>query len=316
MTGTTEADSLSGCDLDGRSSRWKLIDRTEIHLPGSRLRTCRVQTTDGATLVLRTPYSAGDESSRMLLDNEIRALARLTRAFPGWRPRPFPALVGYAMDTLEPWALFHDYLGVPAREATDRLLGSDQRDFMVNVFDALAHLSQVEVVHGRLGLDSVRLDGDRIQLVLFEDAALVGEPDRRRTGRVTPETDTHAAGCLLYEAFTGSPPRDGQPDLTEVPLLASRLGDLFTVSGPVPEATEVLRRLGREDFPRIEGADELEAGRAAFDVARERKRPRPQPAPAPPPPSRRSSRLVVTLLSTAALLLVAVVCLVLIGVSA
>ncbi|MFF1609734.1 hypothetical protein ACFVYA_18315 [Amycolatopsis sp. NPDC058278] len=315
MSGTTEADSLSGCDLDGRPSRWKLINREEIHLPGSRLRTCRVQTTDGATLVLRSPYAAGDENSRMLLDNEIRALARLTRAFPDRRPRPFPALAGYAMDTLEPWALFHDYLGVPAREVTDRLLGADQRDFMVNVFDALAHLSLVEVVHGQLSLDSIRLDGDRIQLVLFEDAALVGEPDRRRGGRVTPETDARAAGCLLYEAFTGTRPA-GRPDLAEIPLLASRLGDLFTASGPVPEATEVLRRLGREDFPRIEGVDELEAGRAAFDVARERKRPKPQPVPAPPAPPRRSSRVVVTLLSTAALLLVAVVWLVLIGVSA
>ncbi|EOD67116.1 hypothetical protein [Amycolatopsis vancoresmycina] len=339
MTGTTEADALSGCDLDGRFARWKLIDREDLALPGSRLRTCRVQTTDGATLILRTTHADGDEGTRLLLDNEIRALARLTRAFPDWRPRPFPALVGYAMDVPRPWALFGDYAGVPVRTAADRLLGAQLRDFMVNLFDALAHLSLVEVVHGRLGPDSVRVDGDRVQLVLFEDAAFTGEPapltgdrvqlvlfedaaftgERGRLGAApaASRTDLVAAGHLLYEAFTGHPVRGGRPDLAEVPLLAARLGDLFTGTGPGPDAAEVLRRLGREDVPRLEGRDELDAGRAAFDLARRRKSPPKPPAPLPPPPSsrRRSSRTVALVAAAAALLVVAVL-VVLIGVSA
>ncbi|WP_033263064.1 hypothetical protein [Amycolatopsis vancoresmycina] len=317
MTGTTEADALSGCDLDGRFARWKLIDREDLALPGSRLRTCRVQTTDGATLILRTTHADGDEGTRLLLDNEIRALARLTRAFPDWRPRPFPALVGYAMDVPRPWALFGDYAGVPVRTAADRLLGAQLRDFMVNLFDALAHLSLVEVVHGRLGPDSVRVDGDRVQLVLFEDAAFTGERGRLGAAPAASRTDLVAAGHLLYEAFTGHPVRGGRPDLAEVPLLAARLGDLFTGTGPGPDAAEVLRRLGREDVPRLEGRDELDAGRAAFDLARRRKSPPKPPAPLPPPPSsrRRSSRTVALVAAAAALLVVAVL-VVLIGVSA
>ncbi|MEU0534993.1 hypothetical protein [Amycolatopsis tolypomycina] len=326
MTETTDPRTLDGHDIDGRVSQWKITGAEPLPAAG-RLAATRVHLADGATYVLRSPRGRADEQARRALDNEIRVLARLTLAFGTWRPRPFPALIGYDMDSSEPWALVGDYRGIPAREATAALLGTGLMEFTGGLFEALAHLPLAEVVHGGIGLDTVYVSDGRIQLVSFDDAGLIGEPGPRRSGPMAPDQDMLASGLLLYEVFTGTPASSTRPDLSDVPLLASQLPDLFAERRARPSAVAVMERLGRRDFPSVDGPDELDAGRAAFEEARRRKLPpepptvrtRSVPPPArpvravavppsaSPPKSSPTSRSTVVLLTIGVLLVLAAV---------
>ncbi|GLZ39072.1 hypothetical protein [Actinokineospora sp. NBRC 105648] len=302
MTETTDLLALTGRDLDGRTTTWELKRDGAVNLPGSALFTQRVLDTDGTGLLLRRPRRGGDAAAHRGLDNEIRALARLSRAYPGGR-RPFPRLVGYDMDGAAPWALLEEPRGKPGRSATNGLFPSAHVDFAVSVLDAVAHAALVEVSINGLALDTLYVEGKSVQVVSFEHALLFGEPrphqpDQTAPGPASDQHDLLAAGKVLYEVFAGVPAQSDRPDLSELAMLASRLPDLFAPDGSRPSAVALLVQLGRVEVPAPVRGDHLDAGRAAFQAARGRKLP---PTPAPPrragqpvPPARgpRPARLI------------------------
>ncbi|MFL6118862.1 hypothetical protein, partial [Actinophytocola sp.] len=243
MTEIADAATLVGCDLAGRPSSWAVKADQLVDLPSSALVTQRVRLADGTTLVRRSLRDGASDPAFWSLDNEIRALARLTRAFPDEERSPFPVLVGYDVDGLDPWALVSDYRGRPAREAVSGLLSSGQLDVVTGLFDALARMALVEVAHHALGLGSIYLAGTTLSIVSFEHAAFFGEPPTGRSGAAAgPADDLPDAGRLLYEVFTGEPARVERPDLSAVPLINARVADLFAEPHERPSAAEVLRR--------------------------------------------------------------------------
>jgi hypothetical protein len=313
-----ESAELVGRGLDGRTTRTTVTGVELVRLPGSALLTQRVRCADGTVLLRRSLRDGSDDPALPLLDNEIRALARLNRAFRASRGRPFPALVAYDMDSRDPWALVTDHRGRPARDAVGDLLGSGLVEFTADLFHAVAHLPLVELVHHRLDLDCLRLSGTAVQIVTFEHATLVGEP---RPGLPAadpadpahPADDVLAAGRLAFEAFTGHPLAGDPPDLSEVSLLAARLPDVFDpIPARRPTAADVVRRLGRTDLPTPSTSDDLGAGRAAFDRARRAKLP-PEPATPRPAatvstkPTRRPGPAVLALSAVAVLAVLALV---------
>jgi hypothetical protein len=306
MTEITESAVLVGRTLDGRPGRWEVKGDQLIELPGSALITQRVRTTDNTTLVCRSLSTEHDDAKRRLLDNEIRALARLTKAFPA--SHSFPALVGYDMDSRDPWVLVAEYRGRPASEVVSGLLRDDLEQLAVNLFRAVAHLGLVEVAHNWLSTGSVYLARASLQIVSFEHAAFFGEPKDGGSGTALPCGDILAAGKILYEAFTGARPLTDRPDLSDVSWLSSRLADVFAEPRGRPSAIDVMRRLGIADVPKVEVQDEMSAGRTAFDEARNRKLP-PQPEtirikPVAPPRTTLKSSAGKNVLLIAGLLLV------------
>ncbi|RSM69641.1 hypothetical protein DMH04_45810 [Kibdelosporangium aridum] len=274
MTEISESVVLVGRTLTGRTNSWEIKGDQLIAMPGSELVSQRVRTVDGTTLVRRSLPDELDDAKRLLLDNEIRALARLTHAFPA--TGPFPALVGYDMDSPDPWALTADWRGVPASDVVGGLLRAGLEQFAGSLFQAVAYLGTVEVVHTALRLDSLYLDGTSPQIVTFEHAAFFGEPRDDGRGPALAQHDVLAAGKVLYEAFTGVAAPPGRVDLADVAWLGARLPDVFGELNARPSAIDVVQRLGTGAVPVPAVHDELRAGRAEFDEARQRKMP-PQP---------------------------------------
>jgi hypothetical protein len=315
MATVTEIDDsaeLVGRTLTGEPGRWDVKSVQTLNLPASALIAQRVRDADGTILVYRSLPAANDVAARVLLDNEIRALARLSHAFPHAQPQPFPILVGYNMDTRDPWALVTDYQGNPAAEVVTNLMRPELGQFAGNVFRAVAHAGLVEVVHGSLSMNSLYMTSTSVQIVTFERAAFAGEPRPGRHGAAGREDDVLAAGKILYEAFTGFPPSDDQPDLTGVGWLRSRVADVFAPPRERPSANAVLERFGVRKVPEID--DDLASGRAAFDETRQREHPpesrtvRLPPVPDPRGRKRWSPRtmwLVVGLLLVVAALVLA-----------
>lgn len=315
MTEIANSAELVGRDLDGRTTRITVTGGELVRLPGSALLTQRVRCADGTVLLRRSLRDGSEDPALPLLDNEIRALARLNRAFRSSRGRPFPALVLYDMDSRDPWALVTEHRGRPARDAVGDLLGSGLIEFTADLFHAVAHLPLVELVHNRLDLDCLRLSGTAVQIVTFEHATLVGEP-RHGLPPADPADDVLAAGRAAFEAFTGHPLAGDPPGLAEVSLLAERLPAVFDPTpAKRPSAAAVLRRLGRTDLPEPSTSDNLRAGRAAFDRARRAKLP-PEPStastaapetPNQPGPGRRPGPAVLALSAVAVLAVLALV---------
>jgi hypothetical protein len=291
VTEIVDTAELVGRDVAGRAASWTVKADQLVDLPGSALLTQRVRTADGTTLVRRSLREGSDDPAFSLLDNEIRALARLARAFGDAEERPFPLLLGYDVDGRDPWALVTDYRGRPAREAVSGLLTSGQLELVTGLFGALARMALVEVAHNRLDLSGMYLAGTALSIVNFEHAAFFGEPRPGRSGVASrPQEDMVDAGRLLYEVFTGEPAYTDRPDLSEVPLLRTRLSDLFGEPRERPSAADVLKRfVAPASVPVLAAPDPLAAGWAAFDEARAKKQPE-RPAPPDSAPPRRSRR--------------------------
>jgi hypothetical protein len=273
LTEIGDSAKLAGCDLHGRPASWEVKGDQVLEVPGSALITQRVRTADDRVMVCRSLSATSDDRSFTLLDNEIRALARLTIAFGGDPSAPYPELIGYDMDSSEPWALVGDHRGRPARDAVTGLLKDGLHELTIRVLDLLVRMAVVEVCHGKLSLSQFLLDGTELQLTGFEHAALYGEPRVGFAGVAGPREDLVDAGRLLYEAYSGVPAHQGLMDRDEVPELYSLLPELFQErSEPEPRAVDMLRRLVTPDrLPVAVTPDALRAGREAFDIARRRK---------------------------------------------
>jgi hypothetical protein len=281
---TSDGAEFSGRGGDGRFRRWRLRFGDVVEVPGSALHTQLVTADDGMAYYRRSVGRQASPSHRQALDHEVRALSRLGQAFPDSRVRPFPRLVGYDMDTESPWALVTPYRGAPAQQRVGDLLSTGRNQLVTELFHALAHLQEAELVLCDLTLSSLFLSSADVQLVRFESAAMVAERRADGQGWACAGDDMTAAGHVLYEVFTGVRAGPETLRLQEVPLLAATLGDVFdSRRAQPPTAAAVLARLGRSDVPKADYQLGLAAGHAEFERLRSGKR-LPPPAADPPPP--------------------------------
>jgi hypothetical protein len=266
---------VPGRDINGQAREWRLQIGRRIDLPGSGLVTTTAELADGTPLVRRgLPADADSHTgAERLLDNEIRSLVRLARAYPD-RADMFPGTVGYDIDAVAPFLLVSRYRGLPAAEVATTLLDAQRIKFAGNLFRALVRLADVGLVHGRLRLSSMHADGPDVQIVTWEQAAVIGE--RRPDGEIAhPGDDVLAAARLLYEVFYGAPLHKPD-DLVNVPLLHSLLsGALDPDPARRPPADLLLERLGVAPDPDTRPAElekTLNSGRQRFEQIRQHKR--------------------------------------------
>ena len=161
-------------DVYGRLRDLELSDRGDFASPGSALEQHLAETASGALLIRKVvTQAAGRRDARCydLLDHEVRAGTRLGQVFGDRYPPELARLVGYNLDVEEPFLLMHFYRGEPAAGQVAQFDEAQRRQFQIGLLQALHLAAAAGVVHGAVGLTSLRWDGSRVQLVDFEAAA-------------------------------------------------------------------------------------------------------------------------------------------------
>lgn len=281
--------ALTGRGPTGRRTEWEVVIGERVTSPDPLLRTDRATLAeDGRTVLRRTlAMTDGDrlEPAERLLDNEIRALTRLANRYPAQHyPAGLPRLIGYDFDSAEPFALIDDYRGEAATTSVLHLVTEQRTALAAGLLRALADLAAVDLVHGAIGLASIRWDGEAAQLVDLGHAVAVGELRRTRvdspwvapdqpSSPACPGDDVWAAGLVIHQVFTARDKLDaGPPNLTdEQPFLRDLLAGVFAPSAADrPSAADLLRRLAIP-VPRplaLDADAAFQPGRAQFDLAR------------------------------------------------
>lgn len=241
------------------------------------------------------------------LDNEILAGLWLYRTT---RSRRYPAqisrLIGYVADSADPFALLDDYRGEPTADVAGHLTPAEQRSFHVSLMTGLRWLAEAGLAHCAIGLDTVRWDGDQVQITDFSQATVIGagrstlnrharQAPGLRAGPVTDRDDVWAALLLCYYVDTGQ-------EFTHTSQLAnwSSGGELAAEIAGGPQNCQsahaiLTSRLGADDpVPLGIGSDQAVAdGRDEFFRIRAAKHPgaaapfgsSASSAPPVPPPS-------------------------------
>lgn len=274
--------------------------------PGMLVQRVTVEN-DTGTFEARLLRPASAEALTML-DNEILAGLRLRRCLRDGHPAEVPRLIGYEADGDTRFALLTPYRGMPCGAHTARLLPEDLRRFQTSLLTGVRLLAAAGIAHRALGPETVRWDGDRVQLTGFGLAALHGEtratvgaapwsaPEQRPErvgGEVEERDDLWAVGLLIHLMATGGlppqargPSKDLPPDLP--PDLARLLDGVFAPVDRRPPVTELLRRAGVNDpVPHpVEPDPAVMSGRREFFQIRAAKHPGTVPdAPAAEPPA-------------------------------
>ncbi|MEZ4316155.1 MAG: protein kinase [Myxococcota bacterium] len=123
----------------------------------------------------------------------------------------------------QPGFLAMPFVGGPSlrdRIATGSLTPAQRRDGARQILDAVGHLQEAGVVHGRLRPSSFLFDGDRVVLGNLgipsidpdaePDPAYLA-PEISRGGPATLQSDRYAAAAVLHELVAGVPPPVGSP---------------------------------------------------------------------------------------------------------
>lgn len=312
----------------GKLGEKELAIRGEFVSPGSALDQRLVVAEHQVFLCKYVSRTSGERDPRLydLLDNEIRAGARLGQVFGGHHPPELSSVVAYNLDDEEPFVLLRAYIGDPAAGLAQQLDDATRRQFQIGLLRAVQLTAAAGVVHGAVSLNTVRWDGRQLQLVDFESAERVG--DRRRggsspacapeqvagSGEVDGRDDLWAAGLLIRSLYLGGFTNGSRPDRTRDPeLLRTLLDPVF--DNPIehrPHPADLLRLL-RVDSPLPPLADPetgLRAGRAMFDQISARKHGSAEPEPPPPVPKptggrlRRSIPFLTTMIAVAVAIIV------------
>lgn len=190
---------------------------------------------------------ATEPAARALLDTEAGTALRLHRLVDGTEFAPlFPRLIGYELDTDEPFLLYDPPRGATAAK-THVMSSTDQRVLARDLMLALCLLDGQGLVPRGISPANVLWDGTSLQLWGLEGVARVGRP-RSAWGRApysSPEqrlgegvTDSRdavwSAAQVLYRLVTGRPGHaDHAPaDLGEHRVLAETLRDAFAPGRP------------------------------------------------------------------------------------
>jgi hypothetical protein len=187
------------------------------HMPAALLARLVVLGDDGREARQLVVDPAQRRAGYQQLDNEILAGRWLHRVARSARyPVQVSRLIGFAADSVDPFALVADYAGEPVSAAAGHLTLAEQRSFQVSLMTGLRWLAEAGLVHCAIGPDTVRWDGDNGQAqitdfsqatVIGADRSAVGRQSRRRqgpgTGAVTDRDDVWAAILLCHYMETG-----------------------------------------------------------------------------------------------------------------
>ncbi|MEU8519397.1 hypothetical protein [Streptomyces sp. NPDC048577] len=243
---------------------------------------------------------AANPASRALLDTEAGTALRLHRALADTEYASlFPTILGYELDTAEPFLLYAAPRGVPTAR-THVMSATDQRVLARELLLALCLLDGQGLVLRGVSPATVLWDGASVQLWGLESAAPAGRPrtpwgrapysspeQRRGHGLVEARDSVWSAAQVLYQLVTGRPgPDDRAPgDLAEHRVLAETLRGAFApLAADRPAPARLLDLLapgaaGRVAVPApVEGPNPQ---REAFEHALRLKREAPPADPGP-----------------------------------
>jgi hypothetical protein len=243
VTGTTIELRLR--DLSGRPRVVEFADHGPSSSPGSALQQRLVGAGANQFVLKSVPREAGSRNGHLfdLLDNEIRAGARLGYVYAQQYPGELTRLAGYNMDVEEPFALFHAYPGKPVSELTG-LDDHRRRQLQVGLLRALQLTAAAGVVHGAVTPRSLWWTGTGVRLVDFESARWAGEHRRagHEPGPVDVRDDVLMAGRVIRHLVLGEASNQG--DLGRDPEgLRILLEGVFQPVAQRPYAEDLLRRL-------------------------------------------------------------------------
>ncbi|GAA0356302.1 hypothetical protein [Streptomyces blastmyceticus] len=238
-----------------------------------------------------TAADAANPAARALLDAEAGTALRLHQVLDDTEYAAlFPRIIGYELDTAEPFLLYAAPRGSTAAR-THVMSATDQRVFARDLLLALCLLDGQGLVLRGISPTTVLWDGTSVQLWGLEGVARAGRPrtrwgrapycspeQLRGEGRVDPRDAVWSAAQVLYQLVTGRPgPTDRAPaDLGEHRVLAETLRGAFApLAADRPTAERLLDLLAPGAARRITlsvPADETRPHHAAFDHALHLKR--------------------------------------------
>lgn len=264
----------------GRLREVEFADHGPFDSPGSALRQRLVSAGDNSFVLKSVPRAANGGNGHLfdLLDNEIRAGARLGHVYPGRYPAELARLAGYNVDVEEPFALLHAYAGKPVAEMSG-LDDHRRRQVQIGLLRALQATAAAGVVHGAVSLRSLWFSAAGVQLVDFESAQWAGEPRRAapEPGPVDVRDDVLLAGRVIRQLVLGESSATAGHD-HDPESLRTLLTDVFRPAANRPYAEDLLRRLKVPVTlpPARDPEAVLAEGRRAFDTLGV------QPHPSPP----------------------------------
>ncbi|WP_330289236.1 hypothetical protein [Streptomyces sp. NBC_00576] len=185
---------------------------------------------------------ATEPAARALLDTEAGTALRLHRLVDGTEFAPlFPRLIGYELDTAEPFLLYDPPRGATAAK-THVMSSTDQRVLTRDLMLALCLLDGQGLVPRGISPTTVLWDGTSLQLWGLEGVTAVGRPrtpwgrapysspeQRRSEGDVDSRDAVWSAAQVLYRLVTGRPghPDRAPADLAEHRVLNETLSEAF-----------------------------------------------------------------------------------------
>ncbi|MFF3995103.1 hypothetical protein ACFYX8_17630 [Streptomyces cyaneofuscatus] len=234
---------------------------------------------------------AANPAARALLDTEAGTALQLARALENTAyARLFPTLIGYELDTAEPFLLYAAPRGIPAGR-THVMSATDQRVFARDLTLALCLLDGQGLVPRGVSPATVLWDGTSVQLWGLEGVARAGRPrtpwgrapycspeQQRGEGLVDARDAVWSAAQVLYQLVTGrSGPADRAPaDLAQHRVLAGTLPGAFApTAGARPSPATLLELLAPGEAGRVAltaGADRARPHQEAYAQALRAKR--------------------------------------------
>ncbi|MER0483563.1 hypothetical protein ABR737_35405 [Streptomyces sp. Edi2] len=245
-----------------------------------------------------TAADAANPAARALLDAETGTALHLHRVLDDTEYATlFPRIVGYELDTAEPFLLYAAPRGTAAVR-THVMSATDQRVLARDLMLGLCLLERQGLVLRGISPATVLWDGTSLQLWGLEGVARTGRPrtrwgrapycspeQRRGEGLVDSRDAVWSAAQVLYQLVTGRPgPTDRAPaDLGEHRVLAETLRGAFApLAAGRPTPDRLLDLLAPGAARRIAlavPADETRPHREAFAQALRLKRQAPAAAP-------------------------------------
>jgi hypothetical protein len=309
---TDQPETLCYRDVTGRLCTGEFTLGPVVHSPGAALTVRGAVDESGRHLVQKyvpRHLGRGNDAYYEALDRETRALTRLGQRFGMHYPQELIRIVGYNVDVEEPFVLLSEYRGQPVEEVYNSFDEDARRRFRIGLLRAVQHIGFVKVVHGALGMPSLRWDGVTVQLVDFESAGRAGEPRRADgvfpvrsqeqvagAGAAHPGDDMWGVGLAFRQLVMGPHLGDGYPDLGSERLRAELAGLFGETAEMRPSAEQMLQRIRATSAMRPDpDPDELlRAGRQEFERASARKRgdavPDAAPQAHPDPPTAATTR--------------------------
>ncbi|SCE62365.1 hypothetical protein GA0115261_112752, partial [Streptomyces sp. OspMP-M43] len=175
--------------------------------------------------VFLSAADAANPAARALLDTEAATALRLGRTVEN-TPYAylFPTVIGYDLDTVEPFLLYAAPRGIPVGR-THVMSASDQRVFARDLTLALCLLDSQQLVARGISPATVFWDGTSAQFWGLEGVTRAGRPrapwgrapfaspeQHRGEGVVDPRDAVWSVAQVLYQLVTGRPgPADRAP---------------------------------------------------------------------------------------------------------